>query len=86
MSIFDLRRKLLGIDITAIISSIDSEIAALRQARNLLAGHDGHLVRRGPKPGSSPKKPTISAEGRARIAAAQRARWAKQKRSAKTAA
>lgn len=32
------------------------------------------------------KKPVISEEGKARIAAAQRARWARQKKAAKTAA
>jgi hypothetical protein len=67
--------------LTDLVSSVDSEIAILQQVRALLAGQDGH-VRRGRKPG---KKRTMSAEGRARIAAAQRARWAKQKRAAKKA-
>jgi hypothetical protein len=67
--------------LTDLVSSIDSEIAILQQVRALLAGQHGH-VRRGRKPG---KKRTMSAEGRARIAAAQRARWAKQKRAAKKA-
>lgn len=67
--------------LTDLVSSVDSEIAILQQVRALLAGQDGHL-RRGRKPG---KKRTMSAEGRARIAAAQRARWAKQKRAAKKA-
>jgi topoisomerase IA-like protein len=69
-------------DTSALIASIDSELSTLRQARALLAGRDGH-VRPGRKPG---KTRTMSAEGRARIAAAQRARWAKQKRITKTAA
>jgi len=69
-------------DTTALLFSIESEIATLQQARALLAGQDGH-VRPGRKPG---KKHTMSAAGRARIAAAQRARWAKQKRAAKKAA
>jgi topoisomerase IA-like protein len=68
--------------LTDLVSSVDSEIAILQQVRALLAGQDGH-VRRGRKPG---KKRTMSAEGRARIAAAQRARWAKQKKAAKKAA
>jgi hypothetical protein len=67
--------------LTDLVSSVDSEIAILQQVRALLAGQDGH-VRRGRKPG---KKRTMSAEGRARIAAAQRARWAKQKKAAKKA-
>jgi hypothetical protein len=69
---------------TAVISSIDAEIAALREARNLLAGQNGHVVRAGRKPGRPAKKRhKMSAGGRARIAAAQRARWAEQKRAAK---
>lgn len=69
-------------DTTSLLSSIESEISTLQQVRSLLAGQDG-LVRRGPKPG---KKRTMSAEARERIAAAQRKRWAKQKRAAKKAA
>jgi len=65
-----------------LLSSIDSEIARLQEVRVLLAGSNAY-VRRGRKPG---KKRTLSAEARARIAAAQRARWAKQKRAAKKAA
>ena len=72
-------------DTTALISILDAEIANLREARTLLAGQDGH-VRRGRKLGRPAKKRTMSAEGRARIAAAQRARWAKQKRATKKAA
>jgi topoisomerase IA-like protein len=69
-------------DTSQLLSSIDSEISRLQQVRTLLAGQNGH-VRPVRKPG---KKRTMSAEGRARMAAAQRARWAKQKRSAKKAA
>jgi topoisomerase IA-like protein len=68
-------------DRTELLSSIDAEIARLQEARALLAGRDGH-VRRGRKPG---KKRTMSAEARARIAAAQRKRWAAQKKAAKAA-
>lgn len=67
-----------------LLSSIDAEIARLREARNLLAGQDGrHPSTAGRRP--TKKRHTMSAEGRARIAAAQRARWAKQKRAAKKA-
>jgi len=70
-------------DTTELLSAIDSEIAALKQARALLAGQDGY---RTPHIASGLKKRhTMSAEGRARIAAAQRKRWAKQKRAAKAA-
>lgn len=59
-----------------LLSSIDAEIARLRQVRDLLAGHDGPLPmlrthRR--------RRHNMSAEARERIAAAQRKRWAKQK-------
>jgi topoisomerase IA-like protein len=63
------------------LSSVDSEISRLQQARALLAGQDRH-VRPGRKPG---KKHTMSAEGRARIVAALKARWAKQKKAVKKA-
>jgi hypothetical protein len=65
---------------TELLTSIDAEIARLQEARALLAGRDGHV--RGRKPG---KKRTLSAEARARIAAAQRKRWAAQKKVAKAA-
>jgi hypothetical protein len=65
-----------------ILSAIDAEIARLQSARSLLAG-TASTVRRG-RPRTSglhtvPKKRTMSAAGRKRIAEAQRKRWAKQK-------
>jgi hypothetical protein len=57
-----------------LITAIDAETSRLQQARKLLAGSTGA---RGSKPG------TMSAEGRARISAAMKKRWAKQKRTAK---
>jgi len=66
---------------TELLASIDAEIARLREARNLLAGHDGPfpMLRTQQK-----KRHRMSAEARARIAAAQRKRWAKQKAAAKS--
>lgn len=72
-----------------ILRQIDAEISRLTQARDLVANAASHRtnprLRRGstasPKPKTAAKKRTISAEGRARIAAAQRRRWAKQKRT-----
>jgi len=61
-------------DTAQLISEIDAEISRLRQARALLAG--GHTINRAKPRGG---KRTLSAEARARIAAAQRKRWAKQK-------
>jgi hypothetical protein len=55
-----------------LLSSIDSEIATLQQARALLAGHNGQV-----RPGRTPgKKRIMSAAARARIGAATKARWA----------
>jgi hypothetical protein len=75
-----------SMDTTEIIRTIDAEIARLKQARELLSGHVSAPVKRG-RPFSSTtaakskprKRRMISAEGRARIAAAQKARWAKAK-------
>ena len=68
-------------DTAQLISEIDSEISRLQQARALLAG--GHSVNRTRPHGSTR---VLSAEARARIAAAQRKRWAKQKAAAKKSA
>jgi len=62
-----------------LLSSVESEIATLQQVRAVLAGQDGYRP-------TSERKWTMSAEARAKIAAAQRKRWAKQKRVAKKAA
>jgi hypothetical protein len=70
---------------SAILAAIDAEIQRLQHARSVLSGDT--VARRGPgRPkGSSrsPKKRQLSPEGRAKIAAAQRARWAKRKKAAK---
>jgi len=72
---------------TEILAAIDAEIARLQEARNALAGMSGGK-RRG-RPSASAlasktirKKRVLSAEAREKIAAAQRKRWAKQKKSA----
>ena len=79
-------------DTNDIVLEIDAEISRLQQAKALLS-NTGTTVKR--KPGrpvstSSPSKTkaihTMSAEARARIAAAQKARWAKTKKAAKKAA
>lgn len=67
-----------------IISAIDTEIAKLQQARAILTTMPGSSeVKRGPgRPKSSttpPKKRTMTAEGRAKIAEAQKKRWAAKK-------
>jgi hypothetical protein len=68
-------------DTAQLVSEIDSEIARLQQARTLLAGLDSATHPKLPR-----KKRTLSAEARARIAAAQKRRWAKQKGAAKKSA
>jgi hypothetical protein len=64
--------------IDSILAEIDSEISRLKQARALLSG-DGE---KNPAASAPPKKHRMSAAGRKRIADAQRARWAKQKKTA----
>jgi hypothetical protein len=58
-----------------IVQNIEAEISRLEKVRALLIGHTPPLKR-----GLPPRKrSTMSAEGRARIAAAQRKRWAEAK-------
>lgn len=62
-------------DLKSIIAALDAEIDALKRARAVLtsAGRLQETVQ--------PKKRQLSPEGRARIAAAARKRWAAQKKS-----
>jgi len=62
-----------------LLSAIESEIFHLKQVRALLTGTSST----GSLRGLAPKKRHMSAAGRARIAAAQRKRWAKQKGAGK---
>ena len=66
-----------------ILSSIDSEIARLQQARNLLtnSGTSTRSKKSATKPVKTKRK--LSPEARERIVAAQRKRWAAQKRAKK---
>ena len=75
-----------------ILSAIDEEISKLQQARQLLSGYSnptGATEKR--KPGRPKKivapvsaaKRVLNPEARARIAAAQKKRWAAAKKSAK---
>jgi hypothetical protein len=66
-----------------ILTEIDAEIRNLEQARALLVGN-ATQARRGKRAAKPiPKKRQLSPEARARIAAAQKARWAKARRAAK---
>jgi hypothetical protein len=67
---------------TEIIAEIDAEISRLQEAKSLLSG----IVK--PAPGrpagaTSSTKRVLSPEARARIVAAQKARWAKVRKAAK---
>ena len=62
-----------------ILAAIDEEIARLRQVRSLLAQTKTTTKTTAGKKRGRPKKRTLSADARARIAEAQRKRWAKQK-------
>ena len=72
-----------------ILSQIDSEIARLQQARKLLATLGtgaNHASGKSSKAAAKPKprkRRKISAEGRKRIAEAQRKRWAAQRAKSK---
>jgi hypothetical protein len=73
-------------DVNSILASIDEEISRLKSVRQLLAGSD--TTKSSPK--SAPSKPArkrrrLSAEARKKIADAQRARWAKQKKAVQKA-
>jgi hypothetical protein len=68
---------------TGILAKIDSEIRRLEQVRAILTGKDSHRGSKAPAPASPQKKRRLSAEARARISAAQKARWARNKKAAK---
>jgi len=70
--------------IKQILAELDAEIARLHQARALLNGSEAKRGPGRPKGAASTakKKRNLSPEGRARIAAAVKARWAKQKKIA----
>jgi hypothetical protein len=77
--------------ISTLLAEIDKEIATLQQAHALLSGASAPAKKTG-RPAKAvkavpatlkKKKRNLSPEGRARIAAAVKARWAKQKKAEK---
>jgi hypothetical protein len=68
-----------------LISTIDSEIAALEKARSVLA-EDSDRSRSGSGRSRNKKRRKLSAEARKRIADAQRKRWAEYKKAGGKAA
>jgi len=76
-------------DIQGIVAELKQQASRIEQAITALAGFGPPAPRRGRPPQATqakqvgPREPrTMSAAARAKIAAAQRARWAKQKRQA----
>jgi hypothetical protein len=69
----------------SLITDIDKQIAKLQHARTVLLSLDSTPTRgkRGRPAGSAnkPKRRKMSAEGRAKIAAAQKKRWAAAKKT-----
>ena len=78
-------RRNSGLETRQILEEIDNEIARLTQVRNLLAGSEGgtSFSYGSNRATATPRKRRVlSPEARERIAAAQRKRWAKQKKAA----
>jgi hypothetical protein len=75
--------------INKILAELDSEIIRLQEAKSILTGtaykHQAGSSKTPAKVKTLPamKKHKISPEGRARIAAAQKKRWAKAKKASK---
>ena len=66
-------------DTTHILTALDQEISRLHQARAILAGSTSPST----KSAGFKKRRILSPEARAKIAAAQKARWAKARKAAK---
>jgi hypothetical protein len=75
--------------INELVAALDDEISRLEQVRRLLAGTKSNVAQAatsfafGENRSKARKPRHLSAEARARIADAQKKRWAKQKRAAK---
>ena len=64
-------------NLDAVVQAIDKEITRLEKARAVLTGHTAPLKRGFPVKSGRRK---VSAESRARMAAAQKERWARAKK------
>ena len=62
-----------------LVAAVDEEISRLEKVRALLASTGGSRISAASFGNRPRKKRVLSADARARIAAAQRRRWAKQK-------
>lgn len=68
-------------ELKEVVAAIDQEIAILERARAVLSQSSGRAVRRVAK---GRKRHTLSPEGRAKIVAAVKKRWAQRRKAAKT--
>ena len=66
-------------DIESIVTQLKEELGRIETAIAALVGLGSHPATRRGRPPKTPKKRTMSASARAKISAAQKARWAKQK-------
>ena len=68
----------------SLVAAIDEELSRLEQVRRILAGAAAAgRTANGANGAGGRRRPKLSAAGRARIAAAQRKRWAKRRKTAK---
>ena len=69
-------------EVSKIVAELDKEISRLKEARALLAGTApaSRRVSSKKKSTAKPRKRTMTAEGRRRIAEAMKKRWAERKK------
>jgi hypothetical protein len=73
------------VEVSQILVEIDNEISRLQQARDLLSGSNARGPRKGSygaakKTAKAPVRRKLSPEGRAKIAAAMKRRWAERRK------
>ena len=72
-------------EVSKIVAELDREIARLKEARALLAGVTSPNRSSGKKKSTAkPRKRTMTAEGRRRIAEAMKKRWAERRKQQST--
>ena len=69
--------------IESILNEIDAEITRLQEVKKLLSSAETKPGKKSATPAKKGSKRTLSPEARARIAEAQKKRWAAAKKSAK---
>ena len=66
------------------LNNIQEKMTDIRRKLGQAGGGSSSAKSSSPRKAAAPRKHRMSEEGRARIAAAQRARWAKQKKAQKS--